>query len=300
MFSTLQPVVVNRRSRGPAGASLKAVAFNAKGGTYIERIVRCLADPPLAGANVILLCDVDWGRKGSGFRAVAAELAASLEMSFAFAPKRSDEWGGNSGNAILCSEPLGDVVVVSLSKPRLAGSGRSKVGDPRGILATAVFNGRSVRLGVAHLTARWNPAGRKRQIGDFIACLPASGPVLIGGDFNTTTLDMSHPNTLFSSLREIIARPGRFRRPELYEPLLQHLEEAGFELQAFNAPRRPTFTFARVIPPFLRPKLDWMAARELSATPGSAAVVAARGSLIGRRFSDHDFVFCEMRLSYQA
>jgi endonuclease/exonuclease/phosphatase family metal-dependent hydrolase len=271
------------------------IAFNARGGRYIDSIWRCMAEPPLAGANVILLCDADCGRECSGFRAVAAELAAHLEMSFAFAPKRS-ETRGTQGNAILCSQPLSDVVTVSLSKPRFTGSSHTKVGDPLGILATAIFNGRSIRLGVAHLTARWDPTGRERQIADFIACVPTNGPVLIGGDFNTTTLDMSHPNTLFENFAKILVSPKRFRHPELYEPLLQHLEKQGFEVQAFNAPRRPTFTFARVIPPFLRPKLDWIAARELLAIPGSATVVAARRSLVGRRVSDHDFVVCEVQL----
>jgi hypothetical protein len=295
-LSTLQPVVMNRKSREATVASLKVVAFNAKGGCYLDEIRRCLADPPLAGANVILLCDADWSRRRSGFRTVAAELAADLEMSFAFVPKRRDEPDSYSGNAILCSRPLRDVVAVSLSKPQLAVSRLARVGEPHGMLATAVFNGRNITLGVAHLTARWNPAGRRRQVADFIAPVPANGPVLIGGDFNTTTIDLSPPNALLWGLGKIISKPGRLRHPELYEPLLQHLEEAGFEVQSFNAPRKPTFTFARVIPPLLRPKLDWLAARQLSAIPGSAVVVAARRSVFGRRVSDHDFVMCEVRL----
>jgi endonuclease/exonuclease/phosphatase family metal-dependent hydrolase len=295
-LSTLQPVVVNREPREPTVASLKVITFNAKGGRHLDGIRRCLMDRPLAGANVILLCDADWGRRRSGFRTVAAELASELKMSFAFAPKRRYEDGSYGGNAILCSQPLRDVVAVALSKPRPAGSNSARVGEPHGMLATAAFNGRDIRFGVAHLTARWNAAGRKRQIADFIARLPPSGPVLIGGDFNTTTIDLSEPNSFLWSLGKIIGKPARLRHPEQYEPLLQHLEDAGFEVRSFNAPRKPTFTFARVIPPLLRPKLDWLVARQLRAAPGSAAVVAARHSFIGRRVSDHDFVMCEVRL----
>jgi hypothetical protein len=295
-LSPLQPVVVNRRSREQAVASLKVVAFNAKGGCHLDGIRRCLTGRSLAGANVILLCDADWSDPRSGFRTVAADLAADLEMSFAFAPKHRDEPGSYSGNAILCSQPLLDVVAVSLSKPQLAFSRLRRVGEPRGMLASAVFHGRPITLGVVHLTARWNPEGRRRQIADFIAAVPANGPVLIGGDFNTTTIDLSGPNALLWGLGEFVSKPARFRYPELYEPLLQHLEETGFEVQAFNAPRKPTFTFARVIPPLLRPKLDWLAARQLSAVPGAAVVVAARRSFFSRRVSDHDFVMCEVRL----
>jgi endonuclease/exonuclease/phosphatase family metal-dependent hydrolase len=295
-LSALQPVVVNRQAPEQEVSSLKVVAFNAKGGCHLDGIRRCLTGPSLAGANVILLCDADWSHPRSGHRTVAAELAADLQMSFAFAPKHRDEPGSYLGNAILCSQPLLDVVAVSLSKPQLGFSRLRRVGEPRGMLASAVFNGRPITLGVAHLTARWNPAGRSRQIADFIAAMPTNGPVLIGGDFNTTTIDLSRPNALLWGLGEFVSRPGRFRYPELYEPLLQHLEETGFEVQAFNVPRKPTFTFARVIPPLLRPKLDWLAARQLSAVPGSAVVVAARRSVFTRRVSDHDFVMCEVRL----
>jgi hypothetical protein len=103
---------------------------------------------------------------------------------------------------------------------------------------------------------------------DFIAAVPADGPVLIGGDFNTTTIDLGGRNALLRALSEIVLNPGRSRSPELHEPLLQQLKKAGFEVREFNVRQKPTFTFARVIPPFLRPKLDWLAARQLSPVPG--------------------------------
>jgi hypothetical protein len=164
------------------------------------------------------------------------------------------------------------------------------------MLATTVFNGRRITFGVAHLTARWNPAGRERQMADFIAAVPADGPALVGGDFNTTTIDLGGPNALLRAFSEIVANPRRFRSPELYEPLLRQLTEARFKISEYNVRGKPTFTWTRVIPPFLRPKLDWLAARQLSPVPRSALVVPARLSFFGRRFSDHDFVMCEMRL----
>jgi endonuclease/exonuclease/phosphatase family metal-dependent hydrolase len=292
-----QSVVVNRRSPRRATKLLKVVAFNAKGGCHLEGIRQCLTRPPLAEANVILVCDADWCRPRSGFRRVAAELATSLEMSFAYVPKRQTvEPGSYSGNAILSSQPLVDVVAVPLSKRQLISPERDRVGEPYGMLATTAFNGWRITFGVTHLTARWNPAGRERQMADFIAAVPADGPVLIGGDFNTTTIDLGGRNALLRALSEIVLNPGRFRSPELHEPLLQQLKKAGFEVRGFNVRRKPTFTFARVIPPFLRPKLDWLAARQLSPVPGSALVVPARLSVFSRRVSDHDFVMCEVQL----
>jgi|SRR5580704_2163290 hypothetical protein len=292
-----QSVVVNRRSPEKATKLLKVVAFNAKGGCHLEGIRQCLTRPPLAHANVILVCDADWCLPRSRFRKVAAELAASLEMSFAYVPKRQAiEPGSYSGNAILSSQPLVDVVAVPLSKPQLISPEPDRVGEPYGMMATTVYNGSRITFGVTHLTARWNPAGRERQMADFIAALPADGPVLIGGDFNTTTIDLGGRNALLRALSEIVLNPGRFRSPELYEPLLQQLKKEGFEVRGFNVRRKPTFTFARVIPSFLRPKLDWLAARQLSPVPGSALVVPARLSVFSRRVSDHDFVMCEVQL----
>jgi len=46
----------------------------------------------------------------------------------------------------------------------------------------------------------------------------------------------------------------------------------------------------------MRPKLDWIALRGIAALPGSAAVVPARNSIWSARFSDHDFITCEIAL----
>jgi endonuclease/exonuclease/phosphatase family metal-dependent hydrolase len=292
----LQPIIVNRRSLKAQTRLLKVVAFNAKGGSHLDGIRQCLMRPPLAGANIILMSDADWLRPRSGFRRVAAELAAILEMSFAVVPKqKSTVMGSYSGNAILSSQPLLDVVTVPLSKPEVS-SKPEKVGEPHGMLAATTFNGRRITFGVAHLTARWNPAGRERQMADFIAAVPAGGPVLVGGDFNTTTIDLGGRYVLLCALNEIVSNPRRFRSPELYEPLLRRLTEAGFEISEFNMRGKPTFTLTRMIPPFLRPKLDWLAGRQLAPIPRSALVVSARLSVFGRRLSDHDFVMCEVRL----
>jgi hypothetical protein len=90
--------------------------------------------------------------------------------------------------------------------------------------------------------------------------------------------------------------PWRFRYPEAYEPLFADLSRAGFEVRAANVPGKPTFTFHRAIPPMLRPKLDWIALRELPPIAGSARVVTARKSFFSARVSDHDFVMCEVQL----
>jgi len=68
--------------------------------------------------------------------------------------------------------------------------------------------------------------------------------------------------------------------------------EAGFDTAGANVAGTATFTPSRLVPPILRPKLDWLALRGLKPVTGSAAVVPARMSLFSPRFSDHDFIMC--------
>jgi hypothetical protein len=297
MTDTLSPIIVNRQPR-EFSKSLKVIAFNAKGGRFVEGILTCLTRSPLVNADIILLCDVDWHRKRSRGREVARELAEALGMSFAYIPKRVYSMRTHSfaGNAILSSQPFLQVNAVRLSDSKLMKLGSESCFASRGSVASAIFNRHTITLGVVHLSAHWSPAGRKQQMAEFIAALPVDGSALIGGDFNSTTVDLSSPTSVLNAISEIARRPSRLRSPEQYEPLFEQLGEAGFDFRSANVPFKPTFTLNRTVLPFLRPKLDWLAIRRLSAIPGSASIVSATPHFFRRRVSDHDFVMCEIEL----
>ncbi|MFZ0889245.1 MAG: endonuclease/exonuclease/phosphatase family protein, partial [Candidatus Binataceae bacterium] len=256
--------------------------------------------PPLRGATVILLCEADWKTRRSEGLEVAAELAGRLGLSFAYAPglgiKRRGRPGftGFVGNAILCAEPLHDVRMVPL--PGLRPPGRRTIfhGMPVGFIATAILDGHPVTLGVAHLERWGGPQFRAEQLGKFLKVFPAHGPAIIGGDFNTATTEVVGGRDIVRVMGLMLAGPRRFRDPVPYEPLFGLLREAGFEIDGANLPLAPTFTFTRLIPRLLRPKLDWIAIRGLRAVPGSAAVVAPRTSAFAPRVSDHDFIVCDV------
>src|ERR1700722_10133153 len=104
------PVVVNRAARR-AKSRLRVVLLNAAGGKRFRDVVKCLKRPPLKGADVILLCEVNAGIMSSAGRDVAAEMAAMLEMSCAYIPEfgvtnRSGEIVEYMGNAILSAAPF--------------------------------------------------------------------------------------------------------------------------------------------------------------------------------------------------
>jgi endonuclease/exonuclease/phosphatase family metal-dependent hydrolase len=299
------PIVVNRAARQP-GSRLRVVLLNAAGGKRFREIVTCLKRPALQGADVILLCEVNAGMKPSAGRDVAAEMAAMLEMSCAYIP----EFGVTNppgeivrymGNAILSAAPFEDVVAVPMHNPRTPRMLRrnpnwSRVGRPTGIVTRIKFGGRELTVGLAHLHSRCIPAERARQMANFLESFPTLGRAVFGGDLNTTTTELSSWSHIWATARQMITNPSRFRAPQAYEPLFDHLREHGLEIDGVNVPNRPTFTFSGLIPRSMRPKLDWLAIRELRPIAGTAAVVTPRSPSLLRRVSDHDFVTVDLEL----
>jgi len=302
---TFEPIARNRPSKG-IGSRFKVVVFNARGGKHLDAIAERLGRPPLAEAGVILLCELDWRLKRSGMREVAADLAARLSMSFAFAPEygfpRRDGITSFLGNAILSAEPLTEIRAVPITS--LYDWTRHHPGDVKDVraigartaLIAAINLGRTrVTLGVAHLERLTSPAGRAIQMAALIAAIPTHGPAVIGGDFNTTGADLSRPRELARLALRLLREPRWLQRPESHEPLFEQLIRVGFTFEGANLPLAPTFAPAAPVPRFIRPKLDWVATRGLRPLPHSARVVCATRSW-SRRISDHDFIACDLEL----
>ncbi len=297
------PIVVNRPARRLT-SPFKVVIFNARGCPQPDAVAERLRHPPLAGAAIILLSEADWGLRRSEGRQSAAELAELLGMSFVFSPefafrRTQEHFSSFFGNVILSAMPLENVRIVPLpmfydwTKRRRWKLPKAtvKLGQRGGVAAEINLGGRAVTLALAHLENRVGPQGRARQIVQFLDALPSDGPAVIGGDFNTTTVNLLDCRQCATTLAALPMHPRRLRAPEPWEPLFEILERAGFDYRTANAPLAPTYTLTGLVPRFLRAKLDWIGLRGLKALPGSARVVSARHGL--RRLSDHDFVVCE-------
>jgi endonuclease/exonuclease/phosphatase family metal-dependent hydrolase len=301
------PVVVNRPARH-AGSRLRVVLLNAAGGGRFREILACLQRKPLAGADVILLCEVNAGlmRRSVG-RDVAVELGAALGMSCAYVREFGFRYIGSEietymGNAILSSAPFEDVAAIAMYNPRpprvlpRRDRGVTRVGGPTGLITRVKFGATEISIGVAHLHSRCTPAARARQMADYLESFPAAGRLIFGGDLNTTTTELSDRAAMAATAWQMITNPQRFRAPQAYEPLFAHLREHGLELDGVNVANRPTFTFSGLIPRSMRPKLDWLAVRELRPIAGTAAVVTPRSPILMRRVSDHDLVTVDLEL----
>ncbi|HEY2663016.1 MAG TPA: endonuclease/exonuclease/phosphatase family protein [Candidatus Binataceae bacterium] len=302
------PIVVNRPARD-RGGPFKLVSFNASGGRRIGPIIDCLSRPPLAGAAAIFLIEVDWKLPRSGNLEIAAEIAARLGMSCGFQPALAFAKSEDSpphayfGLAILSAVPLKSAraIPVPATYERTIGRFRGvprrafRIFAPAELSAAITWGGRSIHLGAVHLESHTNPAGRDLQVASLLSGFP-SGPAILAGDFNTTTTELSYRSAVVEVIRRIVVEPRRFRDPARHEPLFERLRAAGFSFDGANVPLKPTFTFTRVVPPPMRPKLDWMCARGPRPIPGTAAVVLARRSILSPRFSDHDFIVCDFDL----
>jgi endonuclease/exonuclease/phosphatase family metal-dependent hydrolase len=294
------PIVMNRAARR-SGQTIKVVSFNARGGSQGDGIIACLRHEPLAGADVIMLCEADWRHRRSAWREFAADVATALGMSLAYLPQfglpvAKGEPTVFNGNAILCSQPLEDVRAVPIPNRFLHSRLVRMLGGPAGVAAQARFHGRAIALGAVHLNSRWDPAGRDWQMREYLAKLPREGPAIIGGDLNTTTVSLNNPVGYLWAALKLLWEPRRLADPRKWEMLFARLDQAGFRVDGANAPGKRTFTFSRLLPRWFRPNLDWIAMRGLEPMPGSARAVAARPSFWHKRVSDHDFVMCEARL----
>jgi endonuclease/exonuclease/phosphatase family metal-dependent hydrolase len=288
--------MVNRPARTERRL-LKVVAFNAHNGGSVEEISIVLRRPPLNYPDIILLSEMDWRTSRSGRRETAAELAADLGMSFAYIgefgfPRPGGQPASFVGNAILSNRPLADVRVIPLTNKLIGRRIRRLVGAPAGLAAKVLVNRRPLVLGIAHLNSRWNPQGRESQMIQYLDGFPADAAAIIGGDFNTTTVDLSSRTWFIKVMALFLLQRYRFRNPQKWEPLFERLREAGFDTAGANVSGMATFTPSRLLPPIVRPKLDWLALRGLKPIAGSAAVVPARTSFFAPRFSDHDFIMC--------
>jgi endonuclease/exonuclease/phosphatase family metal-dependent hydrolase len=299
------PIVVNRAAR-PQRSRIRVVLLNVKGGYRLSAVEACLKRPPLADADVILLCEANSGTRDLQRYDVAADLAAALDMSYAHIPEFASKFDGKIvehwGNAILCRQPLEDVVAVAMPNPRKSrhvpghSSRFTRVGTPTGLYASARLGGEAITLGVAHLNSRCTPEKRERQMACYMASFPPRGRAIFGGDLNTTTTELKGLRGIAAVAAKLIASPRRFRAPEALEPLFERIRERGLETDGVNVKYRATFTFSGLIPRVMRPKLDWLAVRGLRAVAGSAAVIAPKTSIFSRRASDHDFVMVDLEM----
>ena len=256
-------------SRGPAPARsrYRFVAWNLERGIELSGQLHALRTHPyLAGADVYLLTEADVGMARSGNRAVAQEVARELGLHYSFAPcylnlskgagleRMADGENdlGLHGNAILSRYPIRSVRPIRLKNGIDKMAGREKrLGRQAALAAEIVFPNYRATAVTVHLDANSSQTHRADQMRDVIHDLPADLPVILGGDWNTSTYNSSRALysilgfwlRVFMGAENVISNHYLHPEKRFERELFRLLEARGFEYRRSNRMGEPTIQY---------------------------------------------------------
>jgi endonuclease/exonuclease/phosphatase family metal-dependent hydrolase len=261
----------NERVSDKAGAgAIRATAWNVERGQRLEGVLRVLGEHPLMSrSDVLLLTELDYGMARSGNLHVTRKLAGALGMAYAFAPcyinlskgsgLESGAEGENAlalhGNAVLSRWPIARAWSVALPNGKDKMKGREKrLGSQRAVVCDVEHPSGSLRAVSLHLDAHSSQRHRQRQMKvvlDFVESLSPRLPVLVGGDWNTSTYDSSRAvYSIVGFFRRVLMGVGRvmenhYLRPDRWfeRGLFRELDARGFRFRELNEPGEGTLHY---------------------------------------------------------
>jgi endonuclease/exonuclease/phosphatase family metal-dependent hydrolase len=292
---------------------LHALAWNAERCKHLDESAAFLA---AAGADVVLLTELDWGMARSQQLHTARELASRLGMSFAYGVEfleldlggereRSDFAGhrnsvGYHGNAILARGALQRPQLVRLETRGDwfdGARGEARVGGRCAVLAQVPVGGRDVIFAAVHLDSHGSPSNRADEMHTLLDAIDArdrNAPVVIGGDLNAFSLalaDLADRERVEAALRD---DPLRWSHPVPHEPLFTVAAERGYTWSQSNVLGESTLRHATDTGSARgKLKLDWFLCRGVAAS--APAVIDAVGARSGSMLSDHEAIAISIR-----
>lgn len=347
-------VVVEDHTDGAAAvsdpASVSAVAWNIERGNRLEGIIHEMREhPAMGGADLWLLTELDYGMVRSRNLFIARELAQALKLHFAFAPCYMSLVKGSGveyylegentlalhGNAILSRYPLTNVHSVALpnGKDKMRGK-EQRLGNQRAVIADVEHPAGTYRAVSLHLDAHSSQKHRHAQmklILDHLETLSPHVPVIIGGDWNTSTYNSRAAwLTILGFWRRVMMGVGHVIRNHYLYPerwferhMFRELEARGYDYRSLNEMGVGTLHYdiddltvntnlGDWVPGwcfwFLRKalekhdgksslKLDWFTGKGVRVSPGSQPKVIGGLRDAEGILSDHDPIVLEFELS---
>ncbi|MDT7688015.1 MAG: hypothetical protein QOE46_774 [Acidobacteriota bacterium] len=251
-------------------AAVRATAWNVERGSRLEEIVRVLGGHEvMSRSDVLLLTELDYGMARSGNRHVTREIAEGLGMAYAFAPcyinlskgsgLENGAEGENSlalhGNAVLSRWPILRAWSVALPNGKDKMRGREKrLGNQRAVVCDVEHPSGVLRAVSLHLDAHSSQSHRHHQMKvvlDFIESLTPSLPVLVGGDWNTSTYNSRRAVYAIAGFaRRVLMGVGHvienhYLRPERWfeRGLFRELTRRGYSFAELNEPGAGTLHY---------------------------------------------------------
>lgn len=256
-----------RRALPPVRTQHRFVAWNVERGIQLDGQLEALRSHPyLRETDVLLLTETDLGMARSGNRNVAKEIARALGFYYAFVPcylnlakgsgleyhAEGENDLGLHGNAIVSRYPLRNVRAVFLKNGFDKMAGREKrLGRQATVIADVEFPNFTVTAVSSHLDANSSQRHRAKQMRDILNGLDQPDahrgaddrpPVVIGGDWNTTTYNSSTPAWAIAGfwLRVLMGVDNVINNHYLHpyrwfeRDLFRTLERRGFDYKACN------------------------------------------------------------------
>ncbi len=333
----------------PGTDNIRVLAWNIERGIRFEGILDVLRNhEKLIDKDVLLLTELDYGMARSGNRFVAQEIARELKLNYAFAPVyvplqkgsgvESDMEGDNTksihGLAMFSRYPMKNVHAVPLPNGKDKMWGKEKrLGYLRALFADIDHPSGEFRAVTVHLDAHCSRAHRHRQIKiilDHLDTLPPL-PVIIGGDWNTTTYNaQSASRAILGYWRRVMMGVKKVVKNHLPHPdryferrLFGELESRGYKYKSFNEIGVGTlhydvesiekntnlrdwvpewcmpfiFWAARRVGGRVSARLDWFTGKGIAVAPGTKPQTI--GDLIdaeGFPLSDHDAIALDFQI----
>ena len=250
--------------------AIRATAWNIERGQKFEGIARALrGHAEMSESDLLLLTELDYGMARSGNLHVTRELARALGMAYAFAPcyinlskgsgLESGAEGENTlslhGNAVLSRWPIVRAWSVALPNGKDKMKGREKrLGSQRAVVCDLEHPSGILRAVSLHLDAHSSQRHRWRQMKvvlDFLETLTPRVPVLVGGDWNTSTYDSSRAvYSIAGFFRRVLMGVGHvienhYLRPDRWfeRALFRELDARGFRFRELNEPGAGTLHY---------------------------------------------------------
>lgn len=195
------------RATAPGRPRYRILAWNLERGIRFNAQLEAFRSHPyLKTCDVLLLTETDVGMARSSNRAVAQTLARELEMHYAFVPCYLNLTKGSGleyhacgenelglhGNAVLSRYPLRRVQAIPLKNGIDKMAGREKrLGCQKALAVDIDFPNYGITAVAVHLDTNSSQRHRRKQMGEVLDGLATDGPVVLGGDWNTTTYNAS-------------------------------------------------------------------------------------------------------------
>jgi endonuclease/exonuclease/phosphatase family metal-dependent hydrolase len=296
-----------------APESARIVFWNAERLKYLEPSIALLRR---LDADAILLCEVDHGMARSGNGHPIADLSRALDAGYVYGVEfveldlgdaRERRWhageknaAGMHGAGIVSPCPLDAPKLVRLEKSGRwfdGMFGERRVGTRIAVMAELRLAAGPVLLVSVHYESHNGPDDRLEQTRAMLDAIDAHAsqmPVLIGGDFNTSTFDLpisQQPELVAAALRD---DPQRLHLPMRYEPMFEELKARGYDWETCN-PMGATTQRTRPdgTPPPPHGRIDWLFSLGLAC---SDAVVVPAVDSAGTAISDHEALAVTIRM----